>query len=964
MLILLLLIFGSFFVFSSALSANTDIVINEVGAYFSSDHEWIEIWNKGVEPVDLADWVFFEAGANHGLTVSTTDSVVSPGEYATICQNESNFFSDFPSFSGSVFDSAWFSLNESGEEIGLKDAEGNMVESFSYLPAQNSSLERADPNLLDFSSNNWWPHASANSLGFLNSNFGSIPPTTTPTSTPPEETCNTSTNWHAIKINEIVSNPLEGDEWVELYNSSTSSVNLCGGLLCDSRETTSTCKVLSGEIGGMGWLMIEVGSSYLNNDGDSVVLRDFTEIIVDRVDYAGVIVAGKGQSLARKIDGADTDGDTDWAITTSITPGVSNVITTPPPPSSGGGGSSSAVISTVEVSTQTMSSSSVIINELYPSPGEDEEEFIEIKNTTAETVSLVGWKIGDKVKNYTLSGSIASGEKKYFEKTVTGISLNNTTAEELKLLGPQGQLLGSVKYDKAGSGLSYGRDSLGVWRWSTTITKGEENIFTEPSASAEVEVKSTDDVGIIWKIKYDPIIKAGVTTTFDASRSLDPRGGRINMSWDFGSISLVGNKMNFVFSTSGVRDVVISATSTGGTVDFKKIKLRVYPTDQVLGSGMVINQIAPNEENGDEYIMIKNISPTTTNLSNWKIIANEKVFKIPTSTFLASQDYLTFNKEITNFTLANTGGLIELRMSDDVLADSITYSKCAKGEKITRTADGKVLGVKIAEEAKSPATVKSVVKTSSSKISLAPAVSAKIFDAREMDVGRRVNIQGQVAVLPNIFGTQFFYVYDGEAGIQIYQYKKDFQALQEGDQVQIVGELGVSSNQKRIKLKGRGDVKILEKGRAVTSAEFQIEELQEENAGSLVMIAGEITEIKTSFMYVDNGSDEVKVYFKKNAKIDKALFKEGDMVEVTGVFEMYKTEMQLWPRRQEDVAVLGKSEDLLKKEETVKNDLGKSDTKKYLVVTGLGLGGIILAIFVKWKSQILAILTKFLANKG
>ena len=43
-----------------AFAANTDVVINEIGAYESTGHEWIEIWNKGTEAVDMNNWKLWE----------------------------------------------------------------------------------------------------------------------------------------------------------------------------------------------------------------------------------------------------------------------------------------------------------------------------------------------------------------------------------------------------------------------------------------------------------------------------------------------------------------------------------------------------------------------------------------------------------------------------------------------------------------------------------------------------------------------------------------------------------------------------------------------------------------------------------------------------------------------------------------------------------------------------------------
>jgi len=124
---------GGFLFFGYARAATIDVKINEVGAYATSSHEWVEIYNKGSESVDLNGWKFWENSTNHGLSVSTTDAVLAPGEYGVIAQDANQFLIDYPSFTGSVFDSSWSSLREEGELIGLKDGGLNLVEQFIYV---------------------------------------------------------------------------------------------------------------------------------------------------------------------------------------------------------------------------------------------------------------------------------------------------------------------------------------------------------------------------------------------------------------------------------------------------------------------------------------------------------------------------------------------------------------------------------------------------------------------------------------------------------------------------------------------------------------------------------------------------------------------------------------------------------------------------------------------------------------
>ncbi len=146
------------------------IIINEIGAFEKANSEWIEILNIGNEPVDITDWKFFENATNHGLAPIQGDAILLPGEFAIIAQKADIFLSE-KNFSGTIIDSSWSSLKEDGEEISLKDKDGNFIEQFTYIKAANFSLERINPNIDDYTQNNWREHASGHTAGFQNNNY-------------------------------------------------------------------------------------------------------------------------------------------------------------------------------------------------------------------------------------------------------------------------------------------------------------------------------------------------------------------------------------------------------------------------------------------------------------------------------------------------------------------------------------------------------------------------------------------------------------------------------------------------------------------------------------------------------------------------------------------------------------------------------------------------------------------------
>lgn len=91
-----------------------------------TNREWVEVKNTGSTPTDLSKWFLFSDNTKHAL-VPDADSMVSAGGYAVIAQNASKFRSDWPNFSGLLFDSSWTGFSNDGESIALKDPDLNIV---------------------------------------------------------------------------------------------------------------------------------------------------------------------------------------------------------------------------------------------------------------------------------------------------------------------------------------------------------------------------------------------------------------------------------------------------------------------------------------------------------------------------------------------------------------------------------------------------------------------------------------------------------------------------------------------------------------------------------------------------------------------------------------------------------------------------------------------------------------------
>ncbi|OGN00594.1 MAG: hypothetical protein A2736_02650 [Candidatus Yanofskybacteria bacterium RIFCSPHIGHO2_01_FULL_41_27] len=112
-----------------------------------------------------------------------------------------------------------------------------------------------------------------------------------------------------VIINEFVSNPSSGNEWVELLNTSGSPVDLIGWKLTeltnpDTAPEETDWIALSGTIPANGILVFEVAGTNLNNTGDSIGLYDNSPSLLQRVTYGDVL----GYLVTPGLEAAPTSG--------------------------------------------------------------------------------------------------------------------------------------------------------------------------------------------------------------------------------------------------------------------------------------------------------------------------------------------------------------------------------------------------------------------------------------------------------------------------------------------------------------------------------------------------------------------------------------------------------------------------------------------------------------------------------
>jgi len=672
-------------------------------------------------------------------------------------------------------------------------------------------------------------------------------------------------NSSEVVINEFVSDPETGQkEWIELYNNTTSTINLSGFTIEDGVGTIAT---LSGEIISHGFKVIELSSSKLNNSGDTIVLKYNGEII-DSVSYGdwndgnisdNAPVANKPNSTARKTNGQDSDIDNyDFSITTTPTKNSSNIITAPivviPPPPASTGGSTNTILPVINYSYQK---SDVLINEFVSDPSDGEVEWVELYNNTSNTVDLSNWVIEDgSAKKTALSGLISSHQFKVIESPKG--SLNN--AGDLIILKDSYQTV---------------IDQVAYGNWD------DGNVFDN--------ALKTDDPNSVARLVD------GLDT------DIDYNDFRISSSPTKGLPNVINSLIN-------QETVIPEETITETVIDYPKLIItEVYPNP--VGSDM-----------SDEFMELYNPTDQVVNLTDWlldDIDGGSRPHKI-SDLIIEPHEYLAFFRSDTKLALNNDTDKARLINPAGEVVDEIEYKNIKEG-----------LAYALAEKSQWQFTsLPTPGEVNEINMAIVKSSSAT-------NVNKIVKITGTVLVEPGVLGAQIFYIRD--ENIQVYSYKKDFPLLVVGDIIEVTGELSESAGERRIKTKTQNDIKIIGRQDEVLPSEIAIADIDELNLGQLVKISGVVIEVKGNNIYIDDGSDEAKIYLKTTAQIDKSLFKEGEQIELVGIVSNSNAGYRILPRYDTDILVLGE----VKGEQETKDASAGNNQSKYLIAIIIFMGLII-----------------------
>lgn len=286
-----------------------------------------------------------------------------------------------------------------------------------------------------------------------------------------------------VVINEIMPNPQTGSEWIELYNDSSTTVNLSGWSLDDLVNAGSKPYYFTdGQVlPPKSYLVLDSTQTNiaLNNTGDEVNLFDPLGQVVSKASYGNSV---KGSTYARHDTG-------DFAWDSLISPGSRN-----------------------SFPAKVIYSDQIKINEFLPNPvGNDtQNEWIELKNNSNQDADLSNWILDDNEvgsKAYVIIPGTIIKAHGYLvlPRTQTKLALNNNS-DQVRLFSPDNEMKEHVNYANAKEGLGYAIIE-GKWIWTNRPTN---NSFNLPSVQVSIKPRNSSSSSSRLKSNSSSVLTSNV----------------------------------------------------------------------------------------------------------------------------------------------------------------------------------------------------------------------------------------------------------------------------------------------------------------------------------------------------------------------------------------------------------------------------------------------------------------------
>jgi hypothetical protein len=344
------------------------------------NEEFIELKNIGSQTINL-NLVRFTNGVN--FTFPSLE--LAGGQYVLVVKDQAAFSSQYPDFSGVIAGQFSGSLANDGERIRLEDAIGQTILDFKYSDnwrdiTDGDGFSLTIVNAASPDPNSWGEKDSWRASAFYGGSPG-----WDDTGIIPEP--------GSVVINEVLAHShAEAADWIELYNTTGEAINIGGWFLSDDGDDLTKYEIADDTvIAANEYLVLYEDQNFgnpsdpnchrvfaLSENGDQVYLSSAQDgVLTGYQEMEDFGASATGVSFGRYYKGS-TD-NYNFVAMSQNTPGSANAYPQVGP---------------------------IVINEIMynPGSGNQNEEYIELYNITAQPVSLYDymtnepWKFTDAIE--------------------------------------------------------------------------------------------------------------------------------------------------------------------------------------------------------------------------------------------------------------------------------------------------------------------------------------------------------------------------------------------------------------------------------------------------------------------------------------------------------------------------------------------------------------------------------------
>lgn len=671
-----------------------------------------------------------------------------------------------------------------------------------------------------------------------------------------------------------------GDEFLEVYNPTTATIDLSAlPLKLHIRTSTGTesnkaLTFINSTIAAKGSFLIgpitgyagsipldatyaASGNTLVSNGGVYISKNTTASVdIIDKVGWGSQPAGGfegsvypdspiANQRLERKSSGEDFYDTDNNAADFSLNPPSTNLNKNSSSNQASTNINASNNTNTVANTNSSASSLSVltaiIFNEVYPNPPDENNEFIELKNASGFSGTAAGWRIKDASDSeFALPDKeIAAGALWAIPKIESKISLNND-GETLTLMSPDGLIAAVLSIPAAPESQSYSRSGES-FEWTSTITAGAENIFTQTETGNS-------------------------QNTFSSAVNANTSQESVNANVSSGSINA---------NSANNNSFKISA-------DFSAIKL---------------SELMPNPTGDDrtgEWIELYNNGGKEIDLAGGSLSdASGKKYAFPENTRIAAKSYKTFNRKITGIILNNDSDTIVLKDALEKNIDRVSYENGTEGKSYALLG-GEWSWTDPTPEKAGASTADNENINENLNTNSAPRIGLTINEVKNSKTKNQITVSGTVTAVLGEIAKNTFYIQDDTGGIAVVLENGGLK-ISRGDFTAVKGKIKTVSGEKILSAADANQITIQSSGSQVQAWQMNIADIGSQSLGLFAGISGRAVEANAKGFIIDDGSGSIAVLAPENTAAEN-----GQMISVRGILKKTKDGTALILRDKDD----------------------------------------------------------------